>query len=218
MSSYTIDVFAVFSPEKLPISPEKLPVFAQNSRKTPEKSPKILKNPHSDELILYISAQYCALRKIPFPEGVSIDRKGKPAFSPDVGIHFSVSHSNNLWCCAFSPHPLGLDVEAPPFKLENREKIARRFFHPSEVKWLESQGFSDFYKVWTAKESAVKFTGEGITENFGKFYVADSSGLLSEIPMTNSPLPLKIKHIDDIDNAYIALCAPGHFSISLHRL
>ena len=215
MSSYTIDVFAVFSPEKLPISPEKLPVFAQNSRKTPEKSPKILKNPHSDELILYISAQYCALRKIPF-RGRFIDRKGKPAFSP-TSEYTSLFPTATISGAAPSPPPLGLDVEAPPL-LENREKIARRFFHPSEVKWLESQGFSDFYKVWTAKESAVKFTGEGITENFGKFYVADSSGLLSEIPMTNSPLPLKIKHIEDIVNAYIAICAPGHFSISLHRL
>lgn len=74
---------------------------------------------------------------------------------------------------------MGLDIQLM------REKgvcsVAKRFFHPEEYRYLQETGFSDFFSLWTAKESYVKFTGEGITDGFSAFSVVDSQGLLSSV-------------------------------------
>lgn len=105
---------------------------------------------------------------------------GKPFFVEYPQIHFSVSHSGTYWCCAFAPNQVGLDIQqiqsaekCPPARMA---RIAERFFHPSEREYLLHGG--SFFRVWAAKESYVKYTGEGITQNFASFAVADANGLL----------------------------------------
>ena len=46
---------------------------------------------------------------------------------------------------------------------------------------MQAFGCSDFYRVWAAKESFVKFSGEGISGNFGRFSVAGPQGILSRV-------------------------------------
>ena len=87
---------------------------------------------------------------------------GKP-YLESRAVELSISHSGELWGCALSKKPVGLDI------------------HPEEYRYLQETGFSDFFSLWTAKESYVKFTGEGITDGFSAFSVVDSQGLLSSV-------------------------------------
>ena len=86
--------------------------------------------------------------------------RGKPYLPDRPDLCFSVSHSGALWVCALADRPVGVDLQrhtdCP------RERIARRFFHPDEIGYLEAHGFRPFFDVWTARESYVKGRGTGL--------------------------------------------------------
>lgn len=103
--------------------------------------------------------------------------RGKPYFPDEPDLHCSVTHSGAYWLGAFSACALGIDLQI--HKEVRRAALSRRFFHPSEDAYLQSSGYRDFYRVWTAKESFVKCSGQGIDGGFSRFSVADSQGLLS---------------------------------------
>lgn len=105
--------------------------------------------------------------------------KGKPYFLSAPALHCSVTHSGDYWLGAFSDQPLGIDLQI--YRKVRREAVSRRFFHPTEDAYLQSEGYRDFFRVWAAKESFVKCSGEGIDSGFGRFSVADSGGLLPRV-------------------------------------
>lgn len=102
--------------------------------------------------------------------------KGKPYFPGRPDVCFSVSHSGDYWACAVAEQPLGLDLQK--HKGGRLEDIARRFFHPQEASWLETNGMDRFYDVWASKESYVKWTGQGIDRHFDDFSVIGEDGLI----------------------------------------
>ena len=71
--------------------------------------------------------------------------------------------------CAVSRQEIGVDIQKQT--REYRRGIAKRFFHPDEYKYLKKNNFKDFFPVWTAKESYVKYTGRGVAEGFSTFSV-----------------------------------------------
>ena len=102
--------------------------------------------------------------------------KGKPYFLSAPDLHCSVTHSGDYWLGAYSDQPLGIDLQI--HRKVRRAAVSRRFFHPAEDAYLQSAGYRDFFRVWAAKESFVKLSGEGIDSGFGRFSVVDSGGLL----------------------------------------
>jgi len=103
---------------------------------------------------------------------------GKPRFEPGTGIHFSVSHSGGYWICAVSTREVGADIQKKT--ADYQRKIAERF-HPDEYRHLTDNGFADFFGVWAAKESYVKFTGQGIGEGFGEFSVVENGRIAGKV-------------------------------------
>lgn len=100
---------------------------------------------------------------------------GKPFFLHTPGLHFSVSHSGSFWVCAMGDAPVGADVqEHRPCR---RAALSRRFFHPDEDAYLSAGAYRDFFPVWCAKESFVKYTGEGIRRDFSSFSVVSGGAL-----------------------------------------
>ena len=59
---------------------------------------------------------------------------GKP-YLESRAVELSISHSGELWGCALSKEPVGLDIQLI------REKgvcsVAKRFFHPEEYRYLQ---------------------------------------------------------------------------------
>ena len=86
---------------------------------------------------------------------------GKPYFPNAPQLHFSISHSGERWLCAFSDAPVGLDVQQ--HRACQMQALARRFFAPAEQKFLEQTAYAPFFDLWCAKESYLKYTGEGLS-------------------------------------------------------
>lgn len=94
---------------------------------------------------------------------------GKPYLKEMRSVHFSISHSGTIWSCAFGEEEVGLDLQV--LHEGNGEKIARRFYHPMEIRWLEKNGFDQFSRLWAYKESYVKYTGDGLINGLDYFSV-----------------------------------------------
>lgn len=125
----------------------------------------------------------------------------KPCFETDIGLHFSVSHSGAYWVCAFSEQKVGIDIQR---KTNNYQRgIAKRFFHFDEQEYLEKNNFTDFFQIWTAKESYVKYTGQGILEGFSDFSVV-AGGRISE--QING---VRIRFLSFDPDYCLCLCAAG---------
>ncbi|MBR0399041.1 MAG: 4'-phosphopantetheinyl transferase superfamily protein [Eubacterium sp.] len=109
--------------------------------------------------------------------------RGKPYFVHHPEVCFSLSDSEGMTAAAFAAEPVGLDIQLHrrhgiqrPEKEENERlsRMARRFFHPDERDFVlacEAGIRQRFYRVWTAKEAYVKYTGQGIDGEFTKISV-----------------------------------------------
>ncbi len=108
---------------------------------------------------------------------VDCDKNGKP-FIIDCDICFNLSHSGNMVLCALGDEKVGCDVQE--IKQYN-PKVAKRFFSRNEYELLgksNNKAF-DFTKMWVLKESALKFSGEGVSGgldryDFSEYYNKDS--------------------------------------------
>jgi hypothetical protein len=111
---------------------------------------------------------------------------GKPYFAaPPLRdrVHFSVSHSGAHWAALFHDAPVGLDIEdlriREKMTAERMERIAARFFTEDERAYLNgdrSDLRTRFFRVWTAKEAYVKYTGGGMSEGLLSFSALEPPG------------------------------------------
>ena len=106
--------------------------------------------------------------------------RGKPYFPNQPELHFSISHSGDYWACAMAEQPVGLDLqehvrrkdETPESSADRYCRMAKRFFHPWEAEYVRQQdSYRRFFQIWSARESYVKYTGQGIDNHFGEFCV-----------------------------------------------
>lgn len=104
---------------------------------------------------------------------------GKPYLPLMPEIFVSASHSGDYLLCAVADTEIGVDIQRhETLKNETAEetnarlaKLSKRYFHPEEAEFIIKAPWERFFKVWTAKESYVKYTGEGIDDNFKNFSV-----------------------------------------------
>lgn len=87
--------------------------------------------------------------------------RGKPYFAVAPEVHFSVSHTNGFVAACVSDAPCGIDIQTIAGR---NEKLEKRFFSPAENDFIAGSRDKDlaFTRIWAAKESCVKLTGEGI--------------------------------------------------------
>ena len=139
---------------------------------------------------------------------------GKPFFK-SLPLHFSLSHSGLYAACTLAAFPIGLDIQqirkySPAF--------AARFFSPEEQEIVEKAADKDieFSRVWSAKESALKYLGIGLNRSLSSVIVSneDSVRLLPE----NVSLKLKFYIHEDY---ILSLCAESfedNFDLSLVKI
>ena len=87
---------------------------------------------------------------------------GKPYFQDNhlQGMpHFSVAHTKDKLFAVFSKAPIGLDAECKHRKVDY-QRLLRRVDATFPV-----ENHLDFLKLWTAKESVVKYLGKSIAAN-----------------------------------------------------
>lgn len=109
---------------------------------------------------------------------------GKPFLPQHPTIQFNLSHTHSAFAFAFARHsPVGVDVESCQGHASRKRSIARRFFHPDEVRWLDSlddaQFLPAFTCLWSRKEAYIKALGLGLHKSLASFScLADSQGAL----------------------------------------
>ena len=101
------------------------------------------------------------------------DKRGKPYFDID-GVYVSISHSNGLCLAAISDTEIGADIEYIQTQNERIPRLAERYFMPDEAAYVHESPNEHFYAVWCAKESYIKYTGEGFSRPPSSFSVLES--------------------------------------------
>ncbi len=116
-------------------------------------------------------------------EEITTGPHGRPQIE---GLDFNISHAGDYVMMVLSDHSVGCDIERIRDK---KTGIAKRFFSEAEAAWIDASEdpFAAFYRVWTARESYVKYTGEGISLDFQKYEIRfdDAS---REAPLTEGDL------------------------------
>lgn len=107
-------------------------------------------------------------------------------------LYFSVSHVGSAMLVALCRDaPVGVDMEAVQRMVRDPLRMARRYFHPAEVHWLQSLSSAElgsaFMRLWTCKEAVVKATGGGIVSGLDRFAVALADNDASLTAAINEP-------------------------------
>jgi 4'-phosphopantetheinyl transferase len=130
------------------------------------------------------------------PESIEIAcrSRGKPVLGGrfvECGLHFNVSHSENVAVYAFADRrEVGIDIEAVR-EFRDMDSVAARVFSPREhevyLKLEASERARGFFNCWTRKEAFVKALGDGLRYPLDSFEVSLSPGQ-----------PAKLLHVGDI--------------------
>lgn len=99
------------------------------------------------------------------------DSYGKPYIKGNLFVNWS--HSGEMAICAISNNPVGCDVEIIKAAKLN---LAKKYFTENENKLLENDADTMFCRIWSAKESFIKFTGLGFRQHLKTFEVDLSKG------------------------------------------
>ncbi len=90
----------------------------------------------------------------------------KPYIVGADSLCFNLSHSGSMAVCAFSDHEVGIDVEKnKAFK----DSLIEYVFDDREVRFVDETAKSEeernalFTRLWTMKESVMKYSGKGIS-------------------------------------------------------
>ena len=90
----------------------------------------------------------------------SVNSKGKPCFTTDIGLNFSISHCKGAVVVAVSEGNVGVDIE---YWKHEHKNISQRFFCEGEKEYLSNQNnVKAFFEIWTRKEAGAKFFGENL--------------------------------------------------------
>lgn len=136
---------------------------------------------------------------------LDVASNGKPYCKSFPEIHFNISHSGDWVICAICDSPIGVDIE----KIGRADlQIARRFFAEYEYQQLLNQETNRnelFYKLWTLKESYMKYTGKGLMIPLNSFeFDFTDCNIRLRIPEKNM---LHFKSVKVFKDYYLAVCS-----------
>ena len=129
---------------------------------------------------------------------------GKPSLVSS-NLQFNLSHSGKWVVCAVGDSKLGVDVEV--VRSLQYQDIYKSFslYERNYLESLSSQcKQSSFFKLWTLKESFVKFIGTGINYPFSNFSIDVSSLELLKDPLQDKSPTFYSRKLDE--NHWYALC------------
>ena len=114
------------------------------------------------------------------PQDVKIELgENETPFISDTGLSFNLSHSKDVAVGAFSEKEVGIDVEKVK---EFKKTLVEYVFDESEINAVKEEAGSDldlenslYTKLWTMKESLMKYCGKGISMSPKKIVISENS-------------------------------------------
>lgn len=122
---------------------------------------------------------------------------GKPYIKNKEAFHYSISHSGTWVVIAYGDTEVGVDVEIRSWDLA-AQNVVRRWFTQEEQDYVfasDEDAQMRFLRVWTAKESYLKYLGTGLCRPLNSFNIFS---LEEDIRLNSWNLR---------DGAYITLCS-----------
>ncbi len=134
-----------------------------------------------------------------------LNENGKPYFQNKDQYYFNASHSGNYAVCAFSDKEVGCDIECVS---EKSLKVAKRFFTENENKYIfNSQNIQkSFTRIWTIKESYLKYLGCGLTKSLKSFEIIEPEREKIIIVDNGNKIKCCLKEYE-IDNMHMCVCS-----------
>ena len=138
----------------------------------------------------------------PYELKTSFGEHEKPFIENGGGIHYNLSHSGRYVVIASGDSSLGIDIEKTG---RIKGNIAKRFFSPRE--YLEYVKYSAwdkdyFCRMWTLKESYIKYDGRGLFLPLNSFSILQGG---SGFYMVDSPL--KFRQFDIPGGYIMSVCS-----------
>jgi 4'-phosphopantetheinyl transferase len=105
---------------------------------------------------------------------IGADKKPLLSKNPGDNLHFNISHSGDLVLIAISNSEVGVDIEKKDPGFSYKE-ILNSNFSKEEIDLIQNSPdpTETFYLLWTRKESLVKATSKGLTDNLNLISVLD---------------------------------------------
>lgn len=138
---------------------------------------------------------------------------GKPQVAGCEGLHFNLSHTGNYAVAVFSDAPVGIDIE---HRRALKQTLLDKCFTKDEQAWIQSQPDKEmaFVRLWTAKESYVKWSGEGITFPLKSIAVHRRENGIASYPKKDGIVlyregilqPVSFAEYDEIPDYHICVC------------
>ena len=145
---------------------------------------------------------------------------GKPRLilgTADPPIHFNLTHSGENAVLAVSREPIGVDLEVLR-PMSRAAAFAKRWFHAAEQDRYAGSSEADrlevFFRIWTAKEAALKLLGKGVGEALPQLLTPEGDGWATDLPANDSGIRQAWITRADTSGAYTAIaCAEKPVSI-----
>ena len=122
-------------------------------------------NPENQTVIRAGLAGLWLLQQAGYMGELCYDENGRPSLRSSA-VDFNISHTDNYVFCAIAKDEgrVGLDAEAPKRMSSLRSlALAERWFVGGERReFAHDPSLNRFLKIWTCKESFLKWTGDGL--------------------------------------------------------
>lgn len=133
---------------------------------------------------------------------------GKPYIKGYDDFQYSLSHSGEWIVCAVDMMPVGADIqEMKSWKMQ----LAKRFYHADEYDRLlaikendSDRQTREFYSIWTAKESVVKWNGRGIGAGISGYVTAQDYSHVYDI---NESQIVHIRLYNELEGYMTCVCS-----------
>lgn len=137
---------------------------------------------------LLLRAALLDTRQIRMPR-IEYGAYGKPYVE---GFYYNLSHSGTWVVLGYSDNEVGIDIEQV-YMTEGRKQVAAMSFSPEEQKYIfETNGEEEdairFSRVWTAKESYLKYLGTGMSKWMSSFSVDVHSGCIRDASLPDEDI------------------------------
>ncbi len=150
--------------------PQQLNLTKALAAVTPERRAYALRYRREEDQRLCLSAYLLLQRALREEYDISevppfcYGEHGKPSLQGRSDIHFNLSHCREAVACVVGTHPVGIDIETPD--CYNEALLPTTMNDREQQMILQSpQPAVTFTRLWTMKESLLKLTGEGITDD-----------------------------------------------------
>lgn len=161
---------------------------------------------HEDDRLRSLLVEYVLNRLIKkhFPDvfvpvNITYDSYGKPSvdIKSHSGVHISLSHSGEYVAAMIADSPCGIDIEKTNRSIN---KIATRYFTADELDSIKTD--TDYFHIWTLKESIMKATGKGLVLGMDSYSVAGKTctikGITYECHALDAPDGYALSYVIEI--------------------